>query len=36
MSYFIDENNEIPTIPEYGYLDHLTVFNWIMEDVANA
>ena len=44
MSYFIDENDEIPDIiPEYGYLDDLTVVNWIMEgiqkklpEVANA
>ena len=34
MSYFIDENDEVPDIiPEYGYLDDLTVVNWIMEDI---
>ena len=34
MSYFIDENDEIPDIiPEYGYLDDLTVVKWIMEDI---
>ena len=34
MSYFIDENDEIPDIiPEYGYLDDLTIVNWIMEDI---
>ena len=34
MSYFIDENDEIPdTYPEYGYLDDITVANWILEDV---
>ena len=34
MSYFIDENDEIPDIiPEYGYLDDLTVVNWIMKDI---
>jgi len=34
MSYFIDEDDEIPDIiPEYGYLDDLTVVNWIMEDI---
>ena len=34
MSYSIDENDEIPDIiPEYGYLDDLTVVNWIMEDI---
>ena len=32
--YVIDENDEIPDIiPEYGYLDDLTVVNWIMEDI---
>ena len=34
MSYFIDENDEIPDIiPEYGYLDDLTIVNWVMEDI---
>ena len=34
MSYFIDENDEIPDIiPEYGYLDDLTVVNWVMKDI---
>ena len=34
MSYFIDENDEIPdVIPEYGYLDDLTVVGWVMEDI---
>ena len=34
MSYFIVENNEIPDIiPKYGYLNDLTVVNWIMEDI---
>ena len=34
MSYFIDENDEIPDIiPEYGYLDDLSVVNWVMEDI---
>ena len=34
MSYFIDENDEIPDIiPEYGYLDDLTVVNWVIEDI---
>ena len=37
MSYFIDENDEIPDIiPEYGYLDDLTVVNWIMEDIQKG
>ena len=34
MSYFIDENDKIPDIiPEYGYLDDLTVVNWAIEDI---
>ena len=34
MSYFIDENDEIPDIlPEYGYLDDLTVVNWVMKEI---
>ena len=34
MSYFIDENDEIPdTTLKFGYLDDITVANWILEDV---
>jgi len=34
MSYFIDENDEVPDIiPEYGYLDDLTVVHWVMQDI---
>ena len=34
MSYFIDEDDEIPdVIPEYGYLDDVSVVSWIMEDI---
>ena len=34
MSYFIDENDEIPdTALEFGYLDDITVANWILDDV---
>ena len=34
MSYFIDENDEIPdVIPNYGYLDDITVVTWIMDDI---
>ena len=34
MSYFIDENDEIPDItPDFGYLDDITVANWILEKV---
>lgn len=34
MSYFIDENDEIPDIiPDYGYLDDITIVSWIMSDI---
>ena len=34
MSYFIDENDEIPDIiPEYGYLDDITVVSWVTEEI---
>ena len=34
MSYFIDENDEIPDIiPDYGYLDDITIVSWIMRDI---
>jgi len=34
MSYFIDENDEIPdVIPDYGYLDDITVVTWIIDDI---
>ena len=34
MSYFIDENDEIPdTTLKFGYLDDITVANWILDDV---
>ena len=34
MSYFIDEDDEIPdVIPEYGYLDDVSVVSWVMEDI---
>ena len=34
MSYFIDEDDEIPDIiPEYGYLDGVTIVNWVIEDI---
>ena len=37
MSYFIDENDEIPdVIPDYGYLDDISVVSWIMEDIQNS
>jgi len=36
MSYFIDENDEIPDIiPEYGYLDDITIVSWIMSDIES-
>ena len=35
MSYFIDENDEIPDfIPDLGYLDDISVANWILEDIS--
>ena len=34
MSYFIDENDEIPDIiPELGYLDDVKVVGWIIDEV---
>ena len=34
MSYFIDEDDEIlDVIPEYEYLDDVSVVSWIMEDI---
>lgn len=34
MSYVINENDEIPDIiPEYGYLDDISVVQWILNDI---
>lgn len=34
MSYFIDENDDIPDIiPDYGYLDDITIVSWVMDDI---
>ncbi len=34
MSYFIDDNDEIPDlIEDYGYLDDIAVVKWILEDI---
>ena len=34
MSYFIDEDDEIPDIiPNYGYLDDIAIVNWIINDI---
>ena len=34
MSYFIDENDDIPdVIPDYGYLDDIAVVRWIIDDI---
>ena len=36
MSYFIDENDEIPDIiPDYGYLDDVKVVNWVIDDIRD-
>jgi hypothetical protein len=36
MSYFIDENDEIPdVIPDYGYLDDVKVVSWVIDDIHN-
>ena len=36
MSYFIDENDEIPDIiPDYGYLDDVKVVSWVIDDIRN-
>ena len=34
MSYFIDDNDEIPDlIEDYGYLDDVAVVNWILQEI---
>jgi len=34
LTYFIDENDEIPDIiPNYGYLDDIKVVEWVLDDV---
>ena len=34
MSYFIDDNDEIPDlIEDYGYLDDVAVVKWILENI---
>ena len=36
MSYFIDEDDEIPdVIPDYGYLDDVKVVSWVIDDIRN-
>jgi hypothetical protein len=36
MTYFVDENDEIPDIiPIYGYLDDITVAEWVMNDIKS-
>ena len=36
MSYFIDENDEIPDIiPDYGYLDDVKGVSWVIDDIRN-
>lgn len=34
MTYFVDENDEIPdVIPKYGYLDDIKVVEWVMDEI---
>ena len=34
MSYFIDDEDEIPDIvPKYGYLDDIVVVRWIVSEI---
>ena len=36
ISYFCDEDDEIPDIiPDYGYLDDVTVVSWVMNDIQD-
>ena len=36
MSYFIDEDDEIPdVIPDYGYLDDVKVVSWVIDDIRD-
>ena len=36
ISYFIDENDEIPDIiPDYGYLDDVKVVSWVIDDIRD-
>ena len=37
MSYVIDEDDEIPDIiPEYGYLDDISVVSWVLNDIQTS
>ena len=34
MSYVVDEDDEIPDfIPKYGYLDDISVVEWVINDI---
>ena len=34
MSYFIDDEDEIPDIvPKYGYLDDIVIVRWIVTEI---
>ena len=34
MSYFFDDENEIPdVVPQYGYLDDIVVVRWIVTGI---
>ncbi len=36
MTYFVDENDEIPDmIPDYGYLDDVKVVEWVIDDIQD-
>ena len=36
MSYFIDEDDEIPdVIPDYGYLDDVKVVSWVIDEICD-
>lgn len=36
MTYFVDENDEIPdVIPNYGYLDDIKVVEWVIDDIQD-
>ena len=37
MSYFIDDDDEIPDLIEsYGYLDDVAIVNWVLQEIKQA